>query len=486
MIRLGSLGSRVPITVKVPIVVVLLMVTIGVAASERVFARLIASQERQIADLANAYLDGLVSPLVEPVLREDSWEIFDILDRARRTYAAVKPIETVVTDSEGTVLAGSDPRNTPIGEALPADFPTKDEHVANVFVREADARAYVDRQLVVQGRRIGTVHAELDISPLFAERREVFWTLIASNAAITLLLAALGWFAVRRMVAPMKVLAEHLETAQEGAVEPIAEENIPASDNETQRLFRRFNRMASAVAEREALAKRLAEEERLASLGRLASGVAHEINNPLGGLFNAIDTLKVHGDKPQVRRNAIDLLERGLRGIRDVVRSALATYRSDREPRHLQAADIDDIRLLIRSEVRSRQIDLAWHNDLPHEVAVAAFPVRQMVLNLLLNACRAAPEGGAVSLRGAVDGHALTIDIDDSGPGMPTHVAAFLADDAGPAPIVDGSGLGLWVARRMAAEVGGTLAAEASALGGARVRLSVPVASEEKELSRVA
>jgi signal transduction histidine kinase len=486
MTWLNKLRSRVPITVKVPIVVVLLMLMIGVAVSERVFARLIASQERQITDLANAYLDGLVSPLIEPVLREDPWEIFDILDRARRTYAAVEPIETVVTDANGVVLAGSKPRNTPIGEPLPADFPTREEHTAKVFVRESEARAYVDRQLVVQGRQVGTLHAELDISPLFAERREVLWTLIASNALITLLLATLGWFAVRRMVAPMKVLAEHLETAQDGAVEPIAEEHIPVSDNETRRLFRRFNRMASAVAEREALARRLADEERLASLGRLASGVAHEINNPLGGLFNAIDTLKVHGEKPQVRRNAIDLLERGLRGIRDVVRSALATYRPDREPRHLQAADIDDLRLLVRSEVRGRRIDLNWRNGLPREVGVAAFPVRQMVLNLLLNACRAAPEGGSVALSASVDGGTLAIDIDDSGPGMPAHVAAFLADTAAPAPIVDGSGLGLWVARRMAAEIGGTLTAETSALGGARVRLTVPVVAEEKELSRVA
>lgn len=486
MTWLNKLRGRVPITVKVPIVVVLLMLMIGVAVSERVFARLIASQERQITDLANAYLDGLVSPLIEPVLREDPWEIFDILDRARRTYAAVEPIETVVTDADGIVLAGSKPRNTPIGEPLPVDFPTREEHTAKVFVRESEARAYVDRQLVVQGRKIGTLHAELDISPLFAERREVLWTLIASNALITLLLATLGWFAVRRMVAPMKVLAEHLETAQDGAVDPIAEEHIPLSDNETRRLFRRFNRMASAVSEREALARRLADEERLASLGRLASGVAHEINNPLGGLFNAIDTLKVHGEKPQVRRNAIDLLERGLRGIRDVVRSALATYRPDREPRHLQAADIDDLRLLVRSEVRGRRIDLKWRNGLPHDVGVAAFPVRQMVLNLLLNACRAAPEGGSVALSASVNFGTLAIDIDDSGPGMPAHVAAYLADTAAPAPIVDGSGLGLWVARRMAAEIGGTLTVEASALGGARVRLTVPVVAEKTELSRVA
>ena len=48
--------------------------------------------------------------------------------------------------------------------------------------------------------------------------------------------------------------------------------------------------------------------------------MAHEINNPLGGLFNAVDTLKQHGDRPDVRRRTLDLIERGLKGIRDVVR----------------------------------------------------------------------------------------------------------------------------------------------------------------------
>ncbi|MBN9347505.1 MAG: sensor histidine kinase, partial [Devosia sp.] len=89
-----SLRSGIPLTVRVPLVVVLLMVVISIGVSQLVLWRLVETQERQLGDLANAYLDGLESSLVDPVLRRDSWEVFDILDRARAVYAAVRPIET--------------------------------------------------------------------------------------------------------------------------------------------------------------------------------------------------------------------------------------------------------------------------------------------------------------------------------------------------------------------------------------------------------
>ena len=182
--------------------------------------------------------------------------------------------------------------------------------------------------------------------------------MIATNAILTLVFAAAAWLTVTRMLRPVRVLTAHLQAAAEHRGELIPARVVAQAPGEFRPLFQSFNDMAEAVREREALAKQLADEERLASLGRLASGMAHEINNPLGGLFNAIDTLKEHGGRPEVRRRTIDLIERGLRGIRDVVRTTLVTYRTDRDASVLKATDIDDLKLLVEPEIRRKELTL--------------------------------------------------------------------------------------------------------------------------------
>jgi signal transduction histidine kinase len=94
-------------------------------------------------------------------------------------------------------------------------------------------------------------------------------------------------------------------------------------------------------------------------------------------------------------------------------------------------------------------------------------------------------DGGKVMLTARVESDQLQIAVDDSGPGMPANIVAFLEEKGAPGPIA-GVGLGLWVARRMAAELGGRIGAGASPLGGASVRLTVPLRLGRRELSNVA
>jgi signal transduction histidine kinase len=476
------LKNGLPVTMSVPLVVVLLMVVVSFGVSQVVLSRLVATQERQLTDLATAYLDGLEAALIEPVLRKDSWEVFDALDRARTVYAAVKPLATTVTDADGKVLASSDPRAAPIGSQLP--FETA---AIGIRVQETEQVAVVDRVLSVEGRVVGLIHSRLDISPLLAERGEVIWYLVLTNGVLTVILAALGWLAVRAMIAPMRILLEHISSAAGGAAEPIAPAVVARQAPEWRRLFQKFNTMAEGFAERETLLTRIADEERLASLGKLASSVAHEINNPLGGILNAVDTIKVHGDDPRVRLNAVALVDRGLRGIRDVVQTILTSYRTDREARDLTPADFEDLVVLIRPEIRRKQIRLTWANELPPTVPVNAYGMRQVVLNLLLNACRASPVGGALTFRAGTSGTALEIEVADEGPGLPSHVAEFLAAGEPSAGRLATSGLGLWVTKRTVRELGGSVIAGRSMHGGARFRVIIPIAAEvEREIERVA
>ena len=471
---------RLPLSIKMPLVVTIFMAAVAIFVTERVLSRLEETQTRHLHDLATVYLDGLASALTDPVVREDVWEVFDILDRARQTHAGMKPTETVVASAEGRVLASSDPRSTPPWSRLPANLLPGHAATPAVVTRESDGTAVARRDLASADRTVGSVHATFDIAPLLAERRSVLVTLLVTNTALTLGFALIAWLTVTRMMRPIRVLTRHLQMGAEHQVSPIPDRTVDRAPGEFRTLFGAFNELAAAVRDREVLSRQLAEEERLASLGRLASGMAHEINNPLGGLFNALDTLKEHGGRTDVRGRTVDLIERGLKGIRDVVRAALVTYRVDGEANVLRAADVEDLRLLIEPEIRRKALMLRWSNDGYDEISVSPSVVRQVVLNLLLNACQATPPEGEVAFEARLERPFLLVEVSDSGPGLPETARDVLLAKNDRAPIAHSSGLGLWMVRRLVNEAGGAIAVKSRTPTGTTIRITMPLAEEEK------
>jgi signal transduction histidine kinase len=464
------------LSAKVPLLVALLMFAVSAVITNRVQERLAVTQEQYLQQLSSAYLDGLSASLLPSVVREDVWEVFDTLDRARERYKGLAIRWTAVTNGADSVLAASDPTRFPSSQRLPSDVARRFEGNRDVAIDEANATAFLVRPLSYQDRQIGTIYAEADIGALLAERSEVFWTLLITNLVLTMMLATAGYLAVRRMVRPVAILSDHLDRSMHGRIEAVPDHILSEQNREFRRLFARYNAMTDAVNERESLAVELAEEEKLASLGRLASGMAHEINNPLGGMFNALDSLKRHGGQESVRSTSIRLLEQGLSGIRDLVRSTLATYRADQRPRDLTVIDIDDLRLLISPEIRRKRIGLVWENALTAPVEVPAIPARDAILNLLLNACAASPEGSEISFSVIGAGDELAVEIADRGPGLPPHVREYLErKGAGSAPLDRRSGLGLWIVKRLCDEMEGSLNVVKSGRTGTTIRLTIKV-----------
>jgi len=477
---------RLPLTARVPLIVTLFMVAVSVFTSERVLTRLADTQERHVQALADAYVDGLALALVDSIIREDIWQVFDVLDRSRDKSGDIRPTETIVAGPDDFVIASSKPLDIPSQMKVPARYIASLRENGRIVIAEDEQKAYLHRVVRYENLRIGSIYASLDIAPLLAERRSVLWTLVLTNALLTLALAGAAWFIMGRMMRPITLLTGHLERSHAGAVASIPDEIVAKVPRDHRQAFAAYNRLAAAVADREALSARLAEEERLASLGRLASGMAHEINNPLGGLFNAIDTLKRHGADRNTRNVTLDLVERGLKGIRDVVRVALVTYRAERDQRHLSRSDIDDLKCLVAPEAGRLGVLLQWRIELTNTVSIPATVVRQILLNLALNACQATPRGHCVTISVTETLVSTVIRVEDRGPGMPASAIAMLIDGGDrPAPIGQGTGLGLWMTNRLVTELGGNITVSGGSEGGTAISVTLPQ-RREKEFAHVA
>ncbi|ETX27059.1 sensor histidine kinase [Roseivivax isoporae] len=441
-----------PVTVRVAVATAVLMVLLGLAASQQVLATLGRLQDARLQEYARLHVEGLAVALGPFALHRDVWEVYDTLDRARTNASGERILFTVVADDRGLVLAATHPERAPVDTAIDA-FAAEAMPVGEVTAAHGRSVVRVMAPLFVQGRDVGRIVTELDVSDLVAQRRTAALALLAGNALATLILVLAGYFVMARMLKPVELLAHHMGEAG-GTPHPIPERAIPRSDSVLARLLRNFNAMAGAIDARAEAERRLAERERFVSLGRLSSSLAHEINNPLGGLLNATDTIRSYADRPEVVRQSAELIDRGLRHLRDVSRVILEENRIDRSGRALSRADFEDLRLLFEPETTRRGQRLYWRID-GGEAAFGGHPsapVRQIALNLLLNASSAAPEGGSVALGVRTERGWLRLAVADDGPGLSGAARARLMSEA---PLEPGGGVGLRLVRDLVAMLGG-------------------------------
>ncbi len=456
------------------------MIAVAVMVSQVVLSRLADDQETNLRLLTNAYLDGISAAVLPAVIRGDVWEAFDALDRARGQYAGVDARYSIVELPNGNVLAASDPVRFPVQSTLPDSLRNRFPAGGGLIIDSDTGKAWLSRTLRQGDYAIGRILAEIDIADLLRVRRQVLLTLILVNGGLAVACALFGYIAVKRMLQPLGVLASYVERARDRRVEPIPDRHRRRLSSEFGQLFDRFNAMARALGERETLASHLAEQEKYAMLGKLASGMAHEVNNPLGGMMNAIDTIQTHGGDPVVLQKSLEFLKRGLAGIRNVVRAALVTYKGGTDAAVLTPSDLDDLPFLVQHETGARRLTLDWHNRIGEPIAIDGPAVRQILLNLLLNACAASPPEGSIRVEVESAGQRLTVAVADEGPGLPEALARMLQEPATfVAPPEGTTGLGLWTCVRLVVRLGGYIKVSQPG-AGTEIAVSIPFAMEER------
>ena len=232
---------------------------------------------------------------------------------------------------------------------------------------------------------------------------------------------------------------------------------------------------------------RVAQSERLASIGMLAAGVAHEINNPLGGIL-ALTSLAVE-DLPDDHPDRTNLEEvvRQAERCRDIVRGLLEFSRQSEM--HMEVVDVsrvlEDTVGLIGKQASFLNVRLVreWAPDLPAIVADRS-QLQQVFLNLIVNAVQAMDERGTLTIRTAhtLDDDTVEIAFSDTGRGIPPEAIDLVFD-----PFFStkqggqGTGLGLAIAYGIVTRHRGTIAVQSRVDHGTTFTICLPVAGPALE-----
>jgi len=228
------------------------------------------------------------------------------------------------------------------------------------------------------------------------------------------------------------------------------------------------------------LRERLRVHEKLAMIGKLAAGVAHELNNPLDATLRCVRMAmdRLGGDAEA--REVLDLAHAGLLRMADIVKSLLTFSRHaaiEQKPEALS-------RLV---EEAATGVTLALGDDAPHigteiEADLQGVPVprglHQVLTNVIRNAADATGRTGTISVRAMRDLEMLRIEVRDDGPGMPPAVLQRIFEPFYTTkPPGKGTGLGLPISARIVEKFGGVITVECPPPGGTLVKVTLPLSA---------
>lgn len=296
------------------------------------------------------------------------------------------------------------------------------------------------------------------------EHRAFRWMLIFLLGA-PLLAIGVGLWVGRSVALPVSRLHEGAARLANGDLDTRIDIDTP---DEFGALARQFNSMTAALKENQ---RALVETEKLAGIGRLAAGVAHEINNPLGVILGYTRLLRKKAEGSVAEE--LSIIEEETLRCQEIVEGLLDLSRPMNAPmQHVDLRELcDDVvfRLSDSRQLEGVEVNVDGHAT----VRGHAQKLRQVVFNLIKNAVEAAGRGGRVQIRVGTGHGNVEVAVADSGPGIKEGARSRLFEPfftTKPA----GTGLGLAVSRAIARAHGGDIVADGAPLGGALFTLHLP------------
>lgn len=458
-----SLAYKTPLRICALVIITAVLVTASLVLREREELR------RDLIGHSEGVARLLANTLVEPLVHDDAWRAYEIITAPFRAVTSPAPqaAEVVmVLDGKHMVYVSTQPT---VYEMLANPAYIDPEYASvqqavdqaasggpSAIVTPGTGKLYMVHPIVSDGVEIGTLvmgYSAAVFRPRFAALVER--AALVTGVVLAVLLPA-GWWWGGRVARPLVDLAGAMGKVGPGALALDYVHRYRGRD-EIGRLGVEFQRMLRGLREKEALEKQMVASDRLATIGRLTAGIAHEINNPLGGMLNAISTFRRHGPDDPVTARTLSLVERGLRQIRETVAALLVEARV--ESHALTHDDIEDTRTLLLADAQAREARFEWRNEVAEPLPLPSTQTRQILINLMFNAVQAVEHGGRLSCRTAVEGGALRIEVSNDGRHIPPDRLPFLFE---PFARADGErqGLGLWITYQIVQQLHGEVRVE--------------------------
>lgn len=437
--------------------------------------------------LRNAAIQGqtMARTLVTAILQDHVWRAYEILKAPFSITIKENPEQVeslLVLDQQQQIYVSTQPETLPMlaeFKHLSAEFASVADSVAKlgnetmVFEPSGSEHLYVATPIIDEQARLGTlvqIYSKNILLPRFLESAKQAALMACLVLAVLL---PINWYWGQRTAIPLVRLAERMEELGQRLPDNLSSEIYDYQD-ELGRLFKAYNRTLQQLREKALIEREVIHSERLVAIGQLAAGIAHEINNPLLGMLTSINTLRHHGDPDARTIKTLTLLERGLTQIKETVGALLVDAKLN--SRDLAPQDVDDVRTLIAPQAHKKGVTIEWDTELAAPLPLPSTLVRQVLINLILNALQATEENGTVAVTIAVTGRQVTFDIVNSGRTLSETQKEHLFE-----PFVNagetGRGLGLWVCYQIVRQLGGNIAVESGLLDGkglTRFKVSIP------------
>jgi signal transduction histidine kinase len=391
-----------------------------------------------------------------------------------------------------------------------------------------EGRTWLDRAFVVNdwyvsayepikdsfGRRVGMLYVGYLEEP-FQHARQLTLAAVALLFVLTVVAAAFVSLRLARHVSqPVARMHGTMSAIESGETEARVGKHPPdlAGEDELAELAAHFDRLLDRLAaQTEALQRwgseldgkvaertqelaaanqtlrsaqqRLVMSEKLAAIGQLAAGVAHEINNPVAVIQGNLDVLReTLGDAAEPAMAEIRLIQDQVFRIRLIVTKLLQFARPAEYAGYLEPVVLDqvvqDSLVLVAHQMKKTSVAVMQELHATRPVTVNRNELQQVLINLMVNALQAMPEGGTLLLasgdreEGGVRGGFVAVG--DSGPGIAAEIRERLFDPFFTTKTSDGTGLGLWVSLGLVQRYGGRIDVECPSSGGSVFTVWLP------------